>query len=144
MGEAILPGLAAFRAAVERLHIDLAALVAAVGLWVPPDLQRGHVSPTNPASRRTMTAASSFRLPVSQRGTEWWIANGSLIVPVLLALAWLWMSVQDVAKMRTEYLTALTSMLAHSQEAEQNAAAHVAETPTTSAGASSVPVAPPP
>lgn len=49
MGDAVLPGLAAFRAAVERLHFDLAALVAAVGLWVPPDLQRGHVSPTNPA-----------------------------------------------------------------------------------------------
>lgn len=43
------PGLAAVRAAVERLGFDLPALVAEVSLWVPPEAHRRHVTPENPS-----------------------------------------------------------------------------------------------
>ena len=43
------PGLAAVRAAVERLGIDLPALVAEVSLWAPPAAHARHVTPENPS-----------------------------------------------------------------------------------------------
>lgn len=43
------PGLAAVRAAVERLGFDLPALVAQVSLWVPPEAHQRHVTPENPS-----------------------------------------------------------------------------------------------